>query len=162
MKFIVSISTFLLVTLLAITVDAIALDDKLACGAPWNIGHSEGSSCKFWGKDGNGTHVHDGNTNASRPQSILRRFTYKCGSVQASRNPGVSESSLVQWCRSNALQCLSIARHKGPQAQEPAVLHDSDRGNHQQLDRSWVSGLLELARQSQPVQSQPNNQYLLQ
>lgn len=60
MKFIVSISTFLLVTLLAITVDAIALDDKLACGAPWNIGHSEGSSCKFWGKDGNGTHVHDG------------------------------------------------------------------------------------------------------
>ncbi|GAW07961.1 hypothetical protein LENED_009991 [Lentinula edodes] len=60
MKFIASISSFLLVMFLAVIVDAIALDKKLACGLPWNIGHAEGSSCKFWGKDGNGTHVHDG------------------------------------------------------------------------------------------------------
>ncbi|KAJ4483125.1 hypothetical protein C8R41DRAFT_461485 [Lentinula lateritia] len=74
MKFIVSISTFLLVTLLAITVDAIALDDKLACGAPWNIGHSEGSSCKFWGKDGNGTHVHDGTCHKRSGFHVIHRY----------------------------------------------------------------------------------------
>ncbi|KAJ4487256.1 hypothetical protein C8J55DRAFT_325052 [Lentinula edodes] len=61
MKFLASISFSLVIAAIAITtVDAIALDDKLACGAPWNIAHTEGAPCKFWGKDGNGTHVHDG------------------------------------------------------------------------------------------------------
>ncbi|KAJ3898891.1 hypothetical protein F5879DRAFT_926690 [Lentinula edodes] len=76
MKFIASISSFLLVTYLAITVDAIALDEKLACGAPWNIGHSEGSSCKFWGKDDNGTHVHDGTCHKRSGFHVIHR--YKC------------------------------------------------------------------------------------
>ncbi|KAH7875500.1 uncharacterized protein C8R40DRAFT_1069500 [Lentinula edodes] len=76
MKFNASISSFLLVTYLAITVDAIALDEKLACGAPWNIGHSEGSSCKFWGKDDNGTHVHDGTCHKRSGFHVIHR--YKC------------------------------------------------------------------------------------
>ncbi|KAJ3724338.1 hypothetical protein C8R42DRAFT_447375 [Lentinula raphanica] len=56
-----AILSFFLATMAAnITVQAIALDAKLACGLPWNIHHSEGSPCKFWGKDDSGTHVHDG------------------------------------------------------------------------------------------------------
>lgn len=63
MKFFASMSFSLVIAAIAITtVDAIALDEKLACGAPWNIAHTEGAPCKFWGKDGNGTHVHDGST----------------------------------------------------------------------------------------------------
>ncbi|KAJ4483554.1 hypothetical protein J3R30DRAFT_3449485 [Lentinula aciculospora] len=61
MKSFASINVFFLFFMTVTnTVDAIALDDKLACGAPWNIRHQEGTPCKFWGKDGNGTHVHDG------------------------------------------------------------------------------------------------------
>ncbi|KAJ3737543.1 hypothetical protein DFJ43DRAFT_1135318 [Lentinula guzmanii] len=60
MKFLASISFFLVIMAANINVDAIALDAKLACGVPWNIGHEEGTPCKFWGKDDSGTHVHDG------------------------------------------------------------------------------------------------------
>ncbi|KAJ3972932.1 hypothetical protein EV361DRAFT_101369 [Lentinula raphanica] len=60
MKYFAILSFFLATMAANITVQAIALDAKLACGLPWNIHHSEGSSCKFWGKDDSGTHVHDG------------------------------------------------------------------------------------------------------
>ncbi|KAJ3780702.1 hypothetical protein GGU10DRAFT_336951 [Lentinula aff. detonsa] len=60
MKFLASISFFLVIMAANINVNAIALDAKLACGVPWNIRHEEGTPCKFWGKDDSGTHVHDG------------------------------------------------------------------------------------------------------
>ncbi|KAJ3737544.1 hypothetical protein DFJ43DRAFT_1045183 [Lentinula guzmanii] len=59
-KFFASVNFFLVVFTFAITADAIAPNAKKACGLPWNAFHHQNSTCKFWGKDGNGTHVHDG------------------------------------------------------------------------------------------------------
>ncbi|KAJ3991929.1 hypothetical protein F5050DRAFT_1048343 [Lentinula boryana] len=70
-KFFASVDFFLVIFTFAIAADAIALDAKEACGAPWNLLHHEGSSCKFWGKDSNGIHVHDGTCHQSGTHLLL-------------------------------------------------------------------------------------------